>query len=95
MSRQLNDEQISREVKELIASVSECSPEDIGDDVAFVESLGIDSLMAMEILVGVEKKYRIVIPENEFTAIKTANDVVAAAKRCLAQKSDSAGGATD
>jgi acyl carrier protein len=95
MNRQLNDEQIRREVKELIASVSECRPEEIGDDVAFVEALGIDSLMAMEILVGVEKKYRIVIPESEFTAIKTVNDAVAAAKRCLAQKPDSVAGATD
>jgi len=69
-------EQIRDEVKRLIAEVTEREPEEITDTALFAEELGVDSLMAMEVMVAVDKKYKINIPEDEFAKIKNVNDTV-------------------
>lgn len=70
-------EQIRTEVKRLIAEVTEREPEEITDTASFAEDLGVDSLMAMEVMVAVDKKYKINIPEDEFAKIKNVDDTVA------------------
>jgi acyl carrier protein len=74
-------EQIRDEVKRLIAEVTEREPEEITDTALFAEELGVDSLMAMEVMVAVDKKYKINIPEDEFAKIKNVNDTVEVVKR--------------
>jgi acyl carrier protein len=80
---QYTTEQIRAVVKQLIGEILEKPPEDISDTAMFRDELGLDSLMAAELLVSVERKYQIQIPEDEFTAIKNVNDAVAAAQRHL------------
>jgi acyl carrier protein len=70
-------EQIRTEVKRLIAEVTEREPEEITDTALFADELGVDSLMAMEVMVAVDKKYKINIPEEEFAKIKNVDDTVA------------------
>ena len=70
-------EQIRTEVKRLIAEVTEREPEEITDTALFADDLGVDSLMAMEVMVAVDKKYKINIPEDEFAKIKNVDDTVA------------------
>ena len=43
----------------------EVEPEKITLDANFVEDLGMDSMMALEILAGIEKKYKIQVPEEK------------------------------
>lgn len=74
-------EQIRDEVKRLIAEVTEREPEEITDTALFAEELGVDSLMAMEVMVAVDKKYKINIPEDEFAKIKNVNDTVEVVQR--------------
>ena len=74
-------EHIRAEVKKLIAEVTEREPEEITDTALFAEELGVDSLMAMEVMVAVDKKYKINIPEDEFATIKNVNDTVAVVQR--------------
>ena len=74
-------EQIRAEVKRLIAEVTEREPEEISDTALFAEELGVDSLMAMEVMVAVDKKYKINIPEDEFATIKNVNDTVEVVQR--------------
>ena len=69
-------EQVRTEVKRLIAEVTEREPEEITDTALFADELGVDSLMAMEVMVAVDKKYKINIPEDEFATIKNVNDTV-------------------
>ena len=76
---------IRAEVKKLIAEVTEREPEEISDTALFADELGVDSLMAMEVMVAVDKKYKINIPEDEFAKIKNVNDAVEAVQRHLAQ----------
>jgi acyl carrier protein len=74
-------EQIRDEVKRLIAEVTEREPEEITDTALFADELGVDSLMAMEVMVAVDKKYKINIPEDEFAKIKNVNDTVEVVQR--------------
>ena len=72
---------IRMEVKKLIAEVTEREPDEISDTALFADELGVDSLMAMEVMVAVDKKYKINIPEDEFATIKNINDTVAVVQR--------------
>ena len=79
--KQATAEEIRREVRRLVAEITERTPEEISDTALFVDDLGIDSLMAIEMLVAVDKKYRIQIPEEEFGKIKNVNDAVEIVQR--------------
>ena len=84
--KQATAEEIRREVRRLVAEITERSPDEVSDTALFMEDLGIDSLMAIEMLVAVDKKYRIQIPEEEFGTIKNVNDAVAVVERHLGNR---------
>ena len=63
------------EIKKLVADIAEKTPEEIKDDATFSEDLGIDSMMALEIVASIEKKYKIMIPENEIPNIRSLQNV--------------------
>ena len=84
--KQITAEEIRKEVRRLVAEITECSPGEVSDTALFLEDLGIDSLMAIEMLVAVDKKYRIQVPEEEFATIRNVNDAVALVERHLAAK---------
>ncbi len=79
-------EEIRNEVKRLIAEVTERTAEEVSDTALFAEDLGVDSLMALEVMVSVDKKYKIHIPEEEFRKIKNVNDAVEIVLRYYAPK---------
>jgi len=84
--KQITADEIRKEVRRLVAEITERSPEEVSDSALFQEDLGIDSLMAIEMLVAVDKKYRIQVPEEEFAEIKNVNDAVTLVERHLAAK---------
>ena len=84
-NEQVTADEIRKQVRMLIAEITEREPEEVSDTAQFVEDLGIDSLMAIEMLVAVDKKYKIEISEEEFGKIKNVNDAVEAVQRHLAQ----------
>jgi len=80
---QITEELIRSEIKRLIADVTEREPEEITDTASFGDDLGVDSLMAMEVMVAVDKKFKIDIPEEEFGKIKNVIDAVEVVKKHL------------
>lgn len=58
----MSDAALREKLREIIAEVSEV--DDIPDDTSFAE-LGIDSMMAIEIVAEVERTYKLSIPEDE------------------------------
>ena len=89
-NEQVTADAIRIEVRKLIAEITEREPEEVSDTALFVDDLGIDSLMAIEMLVAVDKKYKIEISEEEFGKIKNVNDAVEAVQRHLAQAASKA-----
>lgn len=81
-------EQIRSEIKALIAKVSEREIDEISDSASYQEELGIDSLMGMEIMIAVDRKFKIDIPEEEFAAAKCVNESVALVEKWLAAKEE-------
>ena len=64
------------EVKKIIADITEVSEEKLTPDADFFKDLGIDSLKAIEIVAAFEKKYRIIIPENDIPNIRNLRQVL-------------------
>lgn len=71
------------DVRQIIADIVEVAPEQVGDDTPLGDELGVDSLMALEIVANIEKKYRVKIPEERLQQVKTLNDTVALAQEYI------------
>ena len=89
-SSQITADLVLAEMKKLIATVTEREPEEVAEDDQLTSDLGVDSLMAMEIMVTVDKKFKIDIPEEEFATIKTVGDAVAMVMKYLPEERTSA-----
>ena len=72
---------IDQEVTELIAEIIEMDSTEINPEANLVEDLGMDSMMALEILASIEKKFRIKIPEEDLPKITTINRAIELAKK--------------
>jgi len=72
---------LEQEVKELIAEIIEMNPNEIDPDAHLVEDLGMDSMMALEILAAMEKRYKIKLPEDDLPKITTVNRAIEVAKK--------------
>lgn len=67
---------LEREIRAIIAEILEVDEEKITPDARFVEDLGMDSMMALEVLASAEKKYKIKIPEENLTKVTSLRNVV-------------------
>lgn len=63
--------ELELEIKKLIAKIIETDPQNITPDAHFIEDLGSDSMMALEIMAALEKKFGVTIPEDQL--VKLAN----------------------
>lgn len=79
----IDSKKLGNEIRAIIAEIVEVEPEKITPQASFVEDLGMDSMMALEILASIEKKYKIKIPEENLTKITNLNKVVAIAEKFL------------
>ena len=83
-------DQIRAEIKRLVANVTEREPDEISDTAHYMDELGVDSLMAMEVMIAVDKKFKIDIPEEEFNKATNVNESVAMVEQWLASRSGTA-----
>jgi acyl carrier protein len=67
---------LEEEVKKIIADIIEVPVEKLTPDADFFKDLGIDSMKAIEIVAAFEKKYRIIIPENDIPNIRNLRQVL-------------------
>jgi acyl carrier protein len=74
--RVIMSDKIRKDVLEIVGTVIEKDPEKIPLDAHLVQDMGADSMMALEILAAIEKKFRIVIPEERLKDMTTANHII-------------------
>lgn len=79
----MTGEEIEQEVKEIVSRVIETPLEEIDPDADFINDLGADSLKAIEITGALEKRFKIVIPEEQIRNIRTVNQAIALTKQLL------------
>ena len=64
------------EVKEVIVEQLNVAPEEVKPEAKFVEDLGADSLDVVEMIMALEEKFEIEIPDSDAEKIQTVQDVV-------------------
>ena len=83
-------DQIKAEIKHLIARVTEREPDEIPDTAHYMDELGVDSLMAMEVMIAVDRKFGVDIPEEDFNKANNVNESVALVEHWLAVRTAAA-----
>ena len=71
-----NRERVRAEIVEIISNRLGVSKEQITDQTTFQEDLGADSLDVVELVMELEEKFKIQIPDEEAEKIKTVGAAV-------------------
>ena len=77
---------VEQDIRNLVAEILEVESAEIDGDAKFVQDLGMDSMMALEILASIEKKYRVVIPEEMLPKFTDLNTTIGLVKVLLDKK---------
>ncbi len=64
------------EVKEVVVEQLNVSPDEVKEDSKFVEDLGADSLDVVELVMALEEKFEIEIPDEDAEKITTVQDAI-------------------
>ena len=83
----LSTEEVEKEVTAIVAEVTELDRDEIWQkrDANFFKELEIDSLLALEILALIEKKFKIQIPEEKLVDITSLTGTINMTKSVLAE----------
>ena len=77
---------VEKDIRIMLAEILETEPDAINASASFNKDLGMDSMMALEILAAIEKKYRIVVPEEMLPKFTSLNQTVKIVENILVQK---------
>jgi len=64
------------EVKEVVVEQLNVGPDEVKEESKFVEDLGADSLDVVELVMALEEKFNIEIPDDQAEKIQTVGDAV-------------------
>jgi acyl carrier protein len=78
--------EIDREIMELVAKVIKRDVSQIDPNVNIFKEYHVDSLLGVEILASLDKKYGLNVPEEKIRQVKTLNDLVQLTKEQIAKK---------
>ena len=72
----MNKEEIKVKIKDIMVDRTGVEAEQVTDDAHFENNLGMDSLDKVELLMEIEKEFKISIPDDEAEKAYTLNDCV-------------------
>ncbi len=72
---------IAVEVRKIVSEILETDPGTINPDAQLVEDLGMDSMMALEILAAIEKHFKVKVPEESLVKMTTLNQIIQVAQQ--------------
>lgn len=64
------------DVKEVVVEQLDCDPAEVKEESKFIEDLGADSLDVVELVMALEEKFDIEIPDEDAEKILTVGDVI-------------------
>jgi len=67
---------IEEEIRTMVSEILEVPEEKLTPEVDFFKDLNVDSLKAIEIVAAFERKYRIVVPEEEIPKIRNLAQLI-------------------
>jgi len=77
---------IKKDIEKLITEIARMDSKKVKESDNIRDDLGVDSLMAMEILAAIEKRLGIVIDEAKAFDIVTVKDLIDLVTQCLKKK---------
>ncbi|OHD64901.1 MAG: hypothetical protein A2176_04675 [Spirochaetes bacterium RBG_13_51_14] len=72
----LNRNDVINDIKRTISEIAKIDVFDLDDNLKIREELGVDSLMAIEIIAKCEKHYTIHIDESKLESVETIGDFI-------------------
>jgi len=81
-----NKEEIITEIKEIMSRISRIDASELEENIVIRDELGVDSLMAMEIIATCEKQLQIHIDEGILFEIETIGDFIDLVVKLYEQK---------
>lgn len=82
----MNENSIAQEIIPIIADISGYEPEEIKPATKLADDLEIDSIKAIEIIVAIEKRYKISVRDEDVPKIATVGDTITLVSRLLNQE---------
>ncbi len=78
---------VEKEITSIVAEVTEMSDEEIWEkrEVDYFNDIGLDSLLALEILAMIEKKYKVQIPEEKLADMTSLQQTIDISKEVLVE----------
>lgn len=75
---------IASEIKRIVSEIIEIPVDELDCDAHFVDDLGVDSLLALEMMSALEKRFKIEVPEEDLLQFTSVNKVIALAQEKVA-----------
>jgi acyl carrier protein len=69
-------DEITVQVRELIVQSLSVGADEVRPDASFIDDLGADSLAIVELVMAIEKRFKIAIPDEDAEKITTVQDAV-------------------
>ncbi|WP_030673008.1 acyl carrier protein [Streptomyces rimosus] len=69
-------EEIITGLAEILNEVADVEPAEVTEDKAFIEDLDVDSLAMVEVIVAVEERFGVSLPEEELKELRLVSDIV-------------------
>ena len=69
------DESMKKDIKQKVSEITEVPIDKLAEDAKFVDDLGVDSMMALEIVASIEKKYKITVEEQDIPKMRSLKDI--------------------
>ncbi len=84
----MSAENLEKDITAIVAEVTELEESEIWEkrDADFFKDLEIDSLLALEILALIEKKFKVQIPEEKLVDITSLNATIEMTRSTLEEK---------
>jgi acyl carrier protein len=77
---------LDQEIKTMVSKIIKVDESRINPNANIFSEYGVDSLLGVEILAGLDKKYGLDVPEQRIREIKTLNDIIRIAKELISKK---------
>ncbi len=77
---------IEKEVASIVSRVIKVPEDKIDPNANLFYDLGVDSLLGVEILASLDKKYNLDIPEDKLRSIASLNDIISLTKMLVERK---------
>lgn len=78
---------VEKEITAIISEISGIDEDEMSPDTTLADDLDIDSIKSIEIVVAIEKKYKISIRDEDIPRITTVKQVIDLTKELIEQQS--------